>query len=1131
MDAEGAAASSGGGDNPGGGGGLEVDTAGACAEVDTSSSAADLLGDAGLLLGFAQSPAAKAAAEPAADGPEPAGPQSSGAGVDMGNLQSADLGGEGGQKADVSGDGPGGEDLPIKDTGRSGEVAADEKDQEEKNGSEADVAEKPEAVPSKPPPVKSVKSDSGENKGEEDEQSFFSSADVAEEEPEAVRPKPPPVKSDSRENGGEEEEQSRFSEGENAEEAAAAENEKGQAKVADVDEVEPPKNSRSKPRKGRPKRKAREKEGVDGEEVEFVSSSPPRNLRRSARESTPTARLVDMPLISSKVDEDSTVEEVDDEDSEDEEEEEETFPFEVSDTVRKIEGNLHPLCRAVDCGKFSQGQKKLGLCTKHFNEVKAFRRSNAPQKSTGGGRASKKRRRGRQKKEAEEGEDAEVEFVSSSPGRPKRKSTPPVRLRDATNVDSADEEEEEEEEEEGAAASPRRSEEKRPRGRQRTKPRKAGGPQCKHPGCDKWPRGGGYCLRHTNEREEESLVEHTVELSGSRKRGSPKKYATKPQCKSPGCEKYSQTGREGFCAAHHTEERRRKRRKSRGPNDSSEGSEEESPRKRRKLDDDSPKKSPGKKRGSPKTPKTTCKSPGCEKWPQPGRDGFCVAHFREEKKRIDEENKRIHEEGKKNGGSAKKKKKGGRKAKGSDVEGLCQDYFPSRRNFPVGSPVVVRDRMLKRGEYLEGGVARVTKVQYAADGTAKYDVAYMLGGEESSIDGCHLADGCDLSVTNLEGEQDDKDDDDFSFSGLDKPTPPNKFDGQRELIVNAEDLAEGPSSVGTRWRCGQCGDLNPPNSRCSTCRNVGDNASELALLERTRYELLNGRDFWICTRCEIEIPSVASPCGGCNRTISFVPLEIEEFEVFVRKQRKLNAEKAQKWQHQQQQMQVAAATEDDWIDHEEEQRIAKQKKKRSFAMLDNYKSGPNGKFFCQFAGCLAARHPNCRGFCTEHIGKVSSKPAAFPVVKPGDEELVEEMRDPLYLIYEQMVSCTYEESDKQKGHERFVGFPGLCCKHCAGKVRSTNQAPSRWFPSSDSAMYSGTFTRSIKKHLFKCAHCPSDVKKQMRLADEARAAAKEKAKSEEEDKSKKKAKVLRARSDGSRKKFFHRMWRRLHRAS
>jgi hypothetical protein len=66
-------------------------------------------------------------------------------------------------------------------------------------------------------------------------------------------------------------------------------------------------------------------------------------------------------------------------------------------------------------------------------------------------------------------------------------------------------------------------------------------------------------------------------------------------------------------------------------------------------------------------------------------------------------------------------------------------------------------------------------------------------------------------------------------------------------------------------------------------------AKETVLLERTRFELLNDRDFWICTVCEIAMPSLTAPCGGCRKMISFVPLEIGEFEEFIRKQREKGA--------------------------------------------------------------------------------------------------------------------------------------------------------------------------------------------------------------------------------------------------
>lgn len=71
------------------------------------------------------------------------------------------------------------------------------------------------------------------------------------------------------------------------------------------------------------------------------------------------------------------------------------------------------------------------------------------------------------------------------------------------------------------------------------------------------------------------------------------------------------------------------------------------------------------------------------------------------------------------------------------------------------------------------------------------------------------------------------------------------------------------------------------------------NVPELTLLERTRSELLNGRDCWICIDCAVEVPSITYPCWKCNKMISFVPLEVEEFEEFVQKQREMNMKRRQ----------------------------------------------------------------------------------------------------------------------------------------------------------------------------------------------------------------------------------------------
>jgi hypothetical protein len=73
-----------------------------------------------------------------------------------------------------------------------------------------------------------------------------------------------------------------------------------------------------------------------------------------------------------------------------------------------------------------------------------------------------------------------------------------------------------------------------------------------------------------------------------------------------------------------------------------------------------------------------------------------------------------------------------------------------------------------------------------------------------------------------------------------------------------------------------------------------ENVPEVTLLERTRNNLLNGRDGWICIDCAIEVPSITYPCGQCSKMISFVPLMMYEFEEFVKKQREINMTRRQR---------------------------------------------------------------------------------------------------------------------------------------------------------------------------------------------------------------------------------------------
>ena len=227
-----------------------------------------------------------------------------------------------------------------------------------------------------------------------------------------------------------------------------------------------------------------------------------------------------------------------------------------------------------------------------------------------------------------------------------------------------------------------------------------------------------------------------------------------------------------------------------------------------------------------------------------------------------------------------------------------------------GSHVVVEER--QGGRRLKpGGVARVTKVYQSAHGRVKYNVEYILGGEDKGVDEryvslCshspssssakkqnltrHPKPGSANTETKIMEEKDDSvcEDDDISFSEL-------------ELL----DTSSSPTVGGSA-----------PRREMGMYAEDFSSMSERAMLERTRYELLNGRDFWICAHCAIAIPSLTTPCGNCKRMITFVPLEVSEFEDFVRKQREKNRQKAEEKKLQWQQK--INELKEDWSDEEEE---------------------------------------------------------------------------------------------------------------------------------------------------------------------------------------------------------------------
>ena len=132
-----------------------------------------------------------------------------------------------------------------------------------------------------------------------------------------------------------------------------------------------------------------------------------------------------------------------------------------------------------------------------------------------------------------------------------------------------------------------------------------------------------------------------------------------------------------------------------------------------------------------------------------------------------------------------------------------------------------------------------------------------------------------------------------------------------------------------------------------------------------------------------------------------------------------------------------------------------------------------------------------------------------PLVFLEDKELVSET---IYLTFEQMIPCIMVEADLVGCYKNGeVGYPGLACKHCAGKA-----GWARYFPPWERSLSQTTTTLTIMNHVMNCVHCPTEInckldatkKAQARLGPEVRRANKPK--------------------HGGRKLFFRRLWDRVH---
>jgi hypothetical protein len=137
----------------------------------------------------------------------------------------------------------------------------------------------------------------------------------------------------------------------------------------------------------------------------------------------------------------------------------------------------------------------------------------------------------------------------------------------------------------------------------------------------------------------------------------------------------------------------------------------------------------------------------------------------------------------------------------------------------------------------------------------------------------------------------------------------------------------------------------------------------------------------------------------------------------------------------------------------------------------------------------------------------SSMPASQPIVHSDDAVTTNPF---LYLLFSQMETCLYSEDDiaHTKGSKRDVelGRPGFQCKHCNGQ-----RGYGRYFPSSVDSLALANSDRNLYKHIAKCHSSPPSVKASLEVLFS-------------EQKSRSRCREPR----GNRRRFFQRVWDRMH---
>ena len=130
--------------------------------------------------------------------------------------------------------------------------------------------------------------------------------------------------------------------------------------------------------------------------------------------------------------------------------------------------------------------------------------------------------------------------------------------------------------------------------------------------------------------------------------------------------------------------------------------------------------------------------------------------------------------------------------------------------------------------------------------------------------------------------------------------------------------------------------------------------------------------------------------------------------------------------------------------------------------------------------------------------------ASKQIVLPSDKDDVSPY---VFLLMSQVQPTTFTAADRYVARSKGpIGYAGFECKHCAGHA-----GLGKYFPSSAKGMCTNSTSQNMHSHLIKCRRVPQEVKDEL-----------------EDLKQGGKGKCNIKLENGWRRKFFHKVWKRLH---